>query len=59
MQLNFRRSETTWMLCQQEFLEQRTFPDIILVQDPPSSVMGERTFFLVIELLGHLVGDKG
>ena len=45
MQLNFRRSETTWMLCQQEFLDQRTFPDIILVQDPPSSVMGGKNIF--------------
>ena len=33
------------MLCQQEFIEQRTFPDIILVQDPPSSVMGGKNIF--------------
>ena len=33
------------MLCQQEFLDQRTFPDIILVQDPPSSVMGGKNIF--------------
>ena len=33
------------MLCQQEFLDKRTFPDIILVQDPPSSVMGGKNIF--------------
>ena len=33
------------MLCQQEFFEHRTSPDILLVQDPPSSVMGGKNIF--------------
>ena len=33
------------MLCQQEFLDHRTSPDVILVQDPPSSVMGGKNIF--------------
>ena len=45
MQLNFRRSETTWVLCQQEFLEKGASPDIILVQDPPTSVLGGKNIF--------------
>ena len=38
MQMNFRGSETTWILCQQELLDRNVRPDIILVQDPPFSV---------------------
>ena len=45
MQLNFRSSETTWILCQQELIERQLYPDIILVQDPPFSVcMGKNIF---------------
>ena len=41
MQLNFRRIETTWVLCQQELLNQNLTPDVILIQDPPSSALGD------------------
>ena len=45
MQMNFRGSETTWILCQQELLDRNVRPDIILVQDPPFSVrMGKNVF---------------
>ena len=59
MQLNFRRSETTWMLCQQEFLEHRTSPDIILVQDPPSFVMGGKNIFRGYQLVKALGQGQG
>ena len=45
MQLNFRRSETTWILCQQELLDRKLTPDVILIQDPPSSALGGRNVF--------------
>ena len=45
MQLNFRRSETTWILCQQELLDRNLAPDVILIQDPPSSARGGRNVF--------------
>ena len=45
MQLNFRRSETTWVLCQQELLDRHLAPDVILIQDPPSSALGGRNVF--------------
>ena len=38
MQMNFRGSETTWILCQQELSDRNLRPDVILVQDPPFSV---------------------
>ena len=45
MQLNFRSSETTWILCQQELIDRQLHPDVILVQDPPFSVcMGKNVF---------------
>ena len=45
MQLNFRKSETTWLLCHKEFIDSGHRPDVILVQDPPSSVMGGKNIF--------------
>ena len=45
MQMNFRSSETTWILCQQELLDRQMQPDVILIQDPPFSVcMGKNIF---------------
>ena len=38
MQMNFRGSETTWILCQQELADCDLRPDVILVQDPLFSV---------------------
>ena len=38
LQLNFRRSETTWALTYQELTDAGQLPDIILAQDPPLSV---------------------
>ena len=45
MQLNFRRSETTWMLCHREFMDKGHTPDVILIQDPPPSVMVGKNIF--------------
>ena len=45
MQLNFRRSETTWILYQQEFLDRHLLPDIVIIQDPPPSVLGGKSMF--------------
>ena len=45
LQLNFRRSETTWILCSQELFERGDTPDVILVQDPPRSVMVGKNIF--------------
>ena len=43
--MNFRGSETTWILCQQEMLDREVRPDVILIQDPPFSVcMGKNVF---------------
>ena len=45
MQMNFRGSETTWILCQQELSDRNLRPDVILVQDPPFSVcVGKNVF---------------
>ena len=45
LQMNFRGSETTWILCQQELADRDLRPDVILVQDPPSSVcVGKNVF---------------
>ena len=45
MQMNFRGSETTWLLCQQELADQHLRPDVILVQDPPFSVCVGKNIF--------------
>ena len=45
MQLNFRKSETTWVLCGQELLDRQCSNNIILVQDPPSSVGQGKVYF--------------
>ena len=45
MQMNFRGSETTWILCQQEMEDKALRPDVILVQDPPFSVCAEKNAF--------------
>ena len=45
MQMNFRGSETTWLLCQQELADQNLRPDVILVQDPPFSVYVGKNIF--------------
>lgn len=45
MQLNFRKSDTTWILAQQELSGNKTQPDIVLIQDPPSSVLGGKNIF--------------
>ena len=45
MQLGFRRSETTWVFCQQEFLETWASLDVILVQGPPTSIVGGENIF--------------
>ena len=45
MQMNFRGSETTWLLCQQELADQNLRPDVILVQDPPFSVCVGKNIF--------------
>ena len=45
MQLNFRRNETTWVLCQQELLDRNLAPDVILIQDPPSLALEGRNVF--------------
>lgn len=37
MEMNFRSSETIWMLCQQGLIDRQLHSDIILVQDPPFS----------------------
>ena len=45
VQMNFRSSETTWILCHQELLDRKIQPDVILIQDPPFSVcMGKNIF---------------
>ena len=45
LQLNFRKSETTWILCNQELIDRGKSPDIVLIQDPPHSVvMGMNIF---------------
>ena len=45
LQLNFRKSETTWILCNQELIDRGESPDIVLIQDPPYSVtMGKNIF---------------
>ena len=45
LQLNFRKSEMTWILCSQELLDRRMSPDVVLIQDPPSSVMRGKNIF--------------
>ena len=45
MQMNFRGSETTWILCQQELSDRNLRPDVILVQDPPFSVCVGKNIF--------------
>ena len=59
MRLNFCQSETTWVLCLQESLEIGASPNIILVEDPPTFVMGGKTFSRDIKLSKPLVGGKG
>ena len=51
MQMNFRQSETTWILCQQELLDRNLRPDVILVQDPPFSVCVGKNVFRGYRLL--------
>ena len=56
MQMNFRGSETTWILCQQEMADRDLRPDVILVQDPPFSVcVGKNVFrgYRVIRPTSH------
>ena len=56
MQMNFRGSETTWILCQQELADRDLRPDVILVQDPPFSVcVGKNVFrgYRVIKPASH------
>ena len=45
MQLNFRKSESTWILCQRELIEAQYTPDVVIIQDPPSSVHGGKNVF--------------
>ena len=46
LQMNFRGSETTWILCQQELADRDLRPDVILVQDPPFLVcVGKNVFW--------------
>ena len=45
MQMNFRGSETTWLLCQQELIDRNLRPDVILIQDPPFSVCVGKNIF--------------
>ena len=47
------------MLCQQEFLDHRTSPDVILVQDPPSSVMGGKNIFSGYRIVRALGRGQG
>ena len=51
MQMNFRQSETTWILCQQELLDRNLRPGVILVQDPPFSVCVGKNVFRGYRLL--------
>ena len=56
LQMNFRGSETTWLLCQQEMLDRHLRPDVILVQDPPFSVcVGKNVFqgYRVLRPVSH------
>ena len=45
MQMNFRGSETTWLLCQQELIDRNLRPEVILIQDPPFSVCVGKNIF--------------
>ncbi|CAD7700019.1 unnamed protein product [Ostreobium quekettii] len=43
LQLNCRRSETTWALTHQEIVDKGSAVDVLLIQDPPRSVALGRT----------------
>ena len=45
MQMNFWGSETTWLLCQQEMVDQNLRPDVILIQDSPFSICVGKNIF--------------
>ena len=45
LQMNFRGSETTWLLCQQELIDRNLRPDVILIQDPPFSICVGKNIF--------------
>ena len=53
MQMNFRGSETTWLLCYQEMMDGHLHPDVILVQDPLSLSVWGKTFSGDIEQSGQ------